>query len=442
MPEYFPENNTPLKTDTEVRSLQKISSSLDNLSTGGAGSIIGSFPTDAFGRLRTVAPLTLFDSYHRFQDNGLWSTFIAGTASAVFNANQGLVDLNVNGTSGTELIRETTKVFAYQSGKSLLVMSTFVMNPAKDNLQQRVGYFGEWNGMYLEVHGSAVSLVERTEVSGSIVETFILQDDWNGDKLNGTGASGLTLDLTKAQILWMDVEWLGVGTVRMGFVINGQFIVCHSFHHANLLASTYITTACLPLRYEIRNTGTTSGASILKQICSTVISEGGYSLRGDQQQINIPVTTPRTLTTAGTYYPVISIKLKTSPDRLDAIVIPTDISIIPTGTGTADYHWQLIAGGTTIAGSWLSAGAISSVQYNITGTGLDPTTPGRILAGGFFSKTNQSSMSTRVNREDIFKFQLERNNIIGTPYELTLAITASDASSKVLASFDWEEVTR
>jgi len=151
MPEYFPENNTPIWSDTEVRSLQKISSSLDNLSTGGAGSIIGAFPTDAFGRLRTVAPLTLFDSNHRFQDNGLWSTYTAGTASAVFNSSQGLVDLNVGGTSGAEVIRETTKVFAYQPGKSLLVMNTFVMSPAKNNLRQRVGYYGDSNG-WVVVH--------------------------------------------------------------------------------------------------------------------------------------------------------------------------------------------------------------------------------------------------------------------------------------------------
>ena len=440
MPEYFPENNTALKTDTEVRSLQKISSSLDNLSSGGVGGIIGSFPTDAFGRLRTVVPLTLFDSNHRFQDNGLWSTYTSGTASAVFNSSQGLVDLNVDGTSGAEVIRETTKVFAYQPGKSLLVMNTFVMNPAKENLRQRVGYYGDDNGMYFELFGSALYLVERSLVTGSMAETLVPQADWNGDKLDGTGASGLTLDITKSQILWMDIEWLGVGTVRMGFVINGQFIVCHSFHHANLLASTYITTASLPLRYEIKNTGTPgpATASVLKQICSTVISEGGYSLRGAQQQIALPVKTPRVLTTSGTYYPVISLKLKTSPDRLDAIVIPTDISIIPTGAAS-DYHWQLVAGGTTAAGSWVSAGSNSSVQYNISGTSFSG---GRIVAGGFFSQTNQSSTAIDIGRENVFKFQLERDGIVGTPYELTLVVAASVNTSDVLASIDWEEVTR
>jgi hypothetical protein len=443
MPEYFPENNTPLWSDTEVRSLQKISSSLDNLSTGGAGGIIGSFPTDAFGRLKVSNPFTLFDSSHRYRDNGLWSTYLSATgASATFNASQGLVDLTINAVSGSEVIRETTKVFAYQPGKSLLVMSTFVMNPAKDHLEQKVGYYGDENGMYLELSGSILKFVKRSFVTGAVVETQAVQSDWNGDKLDGTGPSGLTLDITKAQILWMDFEWLGVGTVRMGLVINGQLILCHSFHHANLITSTYITTASLPLRYEIRNVETPSPAtsSTLKQICSTVISEGGYQLNGAQQAVGTPIGTERTLTTASTFYPVVSLKLKTSPDRLDAIVILTALSILPNSTGA--YNWQVRSRAVTENGSWLSASDDSSVQYNITGTGIATASPGRILASGFFSQSNQSSGQVDILKESLFKFQLERDGILGTPYELTLAIASNGGGDSVFASLDWEEITR
>jgi hypothetical protein len=251
---------------------------------------------DAFGRTRVSAPFTLFDSSHRYNDNGLWSTSSGAGGTYAFNANQGLVDLNVTTTSGSEIIRETNKVCSYQPGKSLLFMSTFVMNTAKANLRQRVGYYGAANGMYLEVSGTTgPALVERSSVSGSLAETRVLQDNWNIDKLDGNGPSGFTLDITKAQILWFDIEWLGLGTVRAGFVINGAFIHCHSFHHANLITSTYITTASLPLRYEITNVGTTASSSTLKQVCSTVLSEGGYELRGAQSAIGTPVASPRDL---------------------------------------------------------------------------------------------------------------------------------------------------
>ena len=399
---------------------------------------------DAFGRLRVSNPFTLFDSSHRYADNGLWSTATAGSGAAVFNANQGLVDLNVNAVSGSSVIRETTKVFSYQPGKSLLVLSTFVMSPAKTGLRQRVGYYGASNGYYLELNNSAVSFAERTAVGGLVGTSNVSQATWNVDVMDGTGPSGIILDLTKAQILFMDLEWLGVGTVRMGFVINGNFYVCHKFHHANIITNTYITTASLPLRYEITNTAATSGASTLKQICSTVLSEGGYELNGLQQSIGTRVQTPIALPIAGTSYPIISLRLKTSPDRLDGIVILTALSIMATSTG--NYNWQVVASGTTTGGTWLSAGTNSCVDYNITGTTFS-STGGRVLASGFFNSTNQGSTQVDILKEALFKFQLERNGLTGppgTPFELTL-IVASDAGGgggNVLASLDWEEISR
>ena len=403
--------------------------------TGGATSTAAG-ATDAFGRIRTAAPLTLFDSSHRYSDNGLWATSTASGGTSTFDANAGLINLAVTTTSGSEVIRETTKCFSYQPGKSLLVMSTFTMAAAKTGLRQRVGYYGASNGMYLELANNTLSLVERSSSTGSLAETRVLQSNWNIDPLDGTGPSNLTLDITKSQILWMDIEWLGLGTVRLGFVINGKFIHCHSFHHANIITGTYITTASLPLRYEITNTAATASSSTLKQVCSTVISEGGYELRGLQQAIGTAITSPHALTTAGTYYPVISLRLKST--RLDAIVILTAISILGASTN-ANYSWRVVASPTTTGGTWTSAGTNSSVEYNLTGTA---TTGGRILAQGYFSSTNQSPGSIDILKEALFKFQLERDGLTSTPYELSLIVSASSGTSNVHASMDWEEISR
>jgi acyl-CoA thioesterase FadM len=222
----------------------------------------------------------------------------------------------------------------------------------------------------------------------------------------------------------------------MGFVINGKFIHCHSFHHANIITSTYITTASLPLRYEITNTAATASTSTLKQVCSTVLSEGGYELRGLQQAIGTTITAPYALTTAGTYYPIISLRLKST--ALDAIVILTALSILG-ATANANYNWRVVASATTTGGTWTSAGTESSVEYNLTGTA---TTGGRILAQGYFSSTNQSTSSVDILKEALFKFQLERNGLATTPYELSLVVTAGTATSNVHASMDWEEISR
>jgi len=418
------------------------------ISAGSSVTEVNRFPvtlppiaTDAFGRLRTSTPLTLFDSSHRYRDNNLWSGLVVGTGSTVgFVTTQGLVNISIGTTAGCSVIRETTKVFPYQPGKSLQVMNTFVMNPPKTNLRQRIGYFGADNGMYLELDGDTLYLVERSLSLGTT--TRVAQEEWNIDTMLGAGhlnPSGITLDISKAQILWMDIEWLGLGTVRLGFVVDGKFIHCHSFHHANLITSTYITTASLPLRYEIANTGITTSSSTLKQVCSTVISEGGYELRGLQQAVNTPITAPVDLPSpAGTYYPVISIRLKTSPNRLDAIVILTALSLMGIGNGP-EYNWQVRASATTTGGTWVDAGTDSAVEYKIDG---GTVSGGRILASGFFSATNQSSTSVDILKEALFKFQLERDGLTGTPYELTLVCATNSAGADVFASLDWEEISR
>lgn len=397
---------------------------------GNINTIVDPVSLDAFGRQRVSTPLTLFDSSHRYRDNGLWVTSNTAGATYAHNVNQGLVDLNLPTTADAEIIRETTKVFAYQPGKSLLVLNTFVATEPKANLRQRIGYFGTQNGIYFEIDGTEAYFVRRSYVTGSIVETRIAQADWNSNTLP-------SLDLSKAHIMWMDIEWLGVGSVRCGFVIDGKFVHCHTFHHANLIASTYITTATLPLRYEIKNTGTTASASTLKQICSTVISEGGYELRGVQQAVGTPVETPRTLGTTGTFYPVISLRLKASPDRLDAVAILTALSVMPMTSGA--YNWQLRATGTTTGGTWVSAGADSAVEYNITGTSF---AGGRTLASGFFKETNQTQTQIDILKEALFKFQLERNGLTSTPLELTLTVASNGSSDTLLASMDWEEISR
>ena len=393
---------------------------------------------DAFGRLRVSNPLTLFDSSHRYKDNGLWATSTASGGAAVFSANEGLVNLNVNTTSGSQVLRETFKVISYQPGKSLLIYNTFVMAPAQTNLRQRVGYFGSDNGLYLQLNNSTLSFVKRSLVTGVVTESVVNQSEWNVDKMDGTGPSGLVLDITKAQILFMDIEWLGEGTVRLGFVIDGNFILCHRFNHANLITSTYITTASLPLRYEITNTGVTAIPSTLKQVCSTALSEGGYELRGSQLAVGTPITTPKTFAVAGTYYPMVGIRVKAT--ALDAIVITTAVSLLGIGNGK-NYAWRVVNGAIITGGAWVSAGVDSSVEYNLTGASVSG---GRILAQGYVNSSNQGSPSINILKEALFASQLERNSFTGTAFEIVIemAIDATGGTLGAYASIDWEEVSR
>ena len=166
-------------------------------------------------------------------------------------------------------------------------MNSFAFSDLQSNLRQRVGYFGAENGIYFEANGTELAFVLRSKTSGSVNDTRrYVQSTWDGDTFDGHGASGVILDPTKTNIFWMDVEWLGVGDVRCGFVVDGKPLPAHIFHNDNVQTEPYMTTACLPIRYEIRNTGVTTSNSRLKQICSTVVSEGGYALSGKQRSVS------------------------------------------------------------------------------------------------------------------------------------------------------------
>ena len=388
---------------------------------------------DAFGRARMSNPVTLFDSFNRYQMHEDFVTANTATGSTQYNSNTSEISLIVDNTNGAYVKRETTKVFAYQPGKSLQILTTFVFNQPKPGLRQRVGYFNDNNGIFLEQSESTISFVVRSNGTGTPSDTNrAIQSNWNIDPLDGTGPSLKTLDLTKAQIFWTDIEWLGVGSVRCGFVIDGQLIHCHTFHHANITTGTYMTTACLPVRYEIENISATSGgSSTLKQICSSVISEGGYDLRGRPRSVANTVLTD--LATSGTFYNLMSIRLKS--DRLDAIVVPKNITVFGKGSNTR-IHWKMIEGSTITGGAWVSAGSDSAVEYNSTGTLSGGTT----LVEGFIGVDNQSSETASLD-SGLFKFQLRRNGFTNAPVIFTLAGTGGANGDDAIGGIVWEEIT-
>lgn len=403
--------------------------------------------SDAFGRLRVSNPYTLFDSKSRYYDHDQYSNTTSGTANVVYNGNSSTFDLNVDSASGSKVYNQTFLNFPYQPGKSLLVLETFSMNSKKSGLRQRVGYFTWQNGIYFQMAGTAVdgtdkAFVIRSNSSGSVVENTVYQNAWNGDRLDGLGGatnpSGITLDPTLDQIMWIDIEWLGVGSVRCGFVIDGQFIVCHTFNHANTAntpgetdnTTTYMTTACLPLRYEIENTGATGSSSRLRQICQTVMSEGGFN-ESTRTETAGTDTSEITLSTADVYYPIVSIRL--AAGRTEAIVVPSQVDIM--GVGEAYLRWKLVRNATLTGATWANTSSTGTVQidFGAQGNGISGGT--EIQSGFAFSRTN-----IQIIDGDIFKGQLGRTigNVSDT---LTLAIASTQNSKQLFGQLGWEEIT-
>ena len=395
--------------------------------------------SDAFGRLRVSEPYTLFDTQARYYDHGQFASNVTGTGNVVYVQNQSSYQLNVGTASGDSVLRETLKPFPYQPGKSQLTMNTFCMSTPKTNLRQRVGLFDANDGVFFENDGTYNYMVIRSGSTG--VEERVRQDAWNGDQLTGVGGatnpSGYTLYPNRTQIMFADVEWLGVGSVRTGFVINGAYVICHTFNHANQSGNTkvYMTTATLPIRYEITNTGTTAGASMMTQICSTVISEGGFQLTGsgNPRAASHLIGSPIRLPNDQSFKPLISIRLKSA--NLNAVVVPTAYTIVP--LAQSFFQYRIYKKAVTSGGAWVSSSADSSVEYNLAPTAL---VSGDIAEQSFLNSTNQSS-GAPIQTAFSFEYQLEREPFTGVAYEYVIMAATTGTNQDIYASIEWQEIS-
>lgn len=421
------DNPIPISKDTSVNSLT------NPIYVEGVNNASFFAPTqsDAFGRLRVSNPLTLFDTQNKYTDQGQFVSKTTGSATVTYSQPSNTFALAVTG-NGDSVIRETTKTFIYQPGKSLLHLNTFVMNTPTAGLTQRIGYYNTNNGVFFEVSDTTLNMVIRSYSSGSVVEDRVPQSLWNGDKLDGTGPSGITLNPALAQIFWMDIEWLGVGNVRTGFIINGQYIICHTFTHANVAGNTttYMGTAVLPVRYEISSTGP---AATMKQICTTVISEGGYSPSGTPAGRGHELGAPVRLPNDQTFKPLIAIRLKST--QPDAVVVPIDYTIVPEDQALIKY--RIYGKAVTSGGAWVSQGTNSSVEYNLSPTAI---VSGDHTVSGFLISNNQS-INTPQNQGFDFTEQLSRNPFTPTMYEYVVAAATTGTNIDVYAAINWQEIT-
>lgn len=425
MAQYNKQNNSFLANGTSLFEVVMLADQEGNISTGG-GNFSGS-AVDAFGRARMAQPLTLFDSSNvGGLSNEFYNTLTGGGAAVNHNSNDSSAEMEIAAASES-VIRRSKRRMSYQPGKSLLLMATFTMSAPEEDLTQRVGYYDANDGIFLEEVNGTYNIVLRSSSSGTVVENRVPQSSWNGDKVNGVAAdttSGHTLDLEKSQIFWADFEWLGVGSVRCGFVINGELIVCHTFHHANSITGTYMKSARLPVSYELIAGSSYAGAgATMKQICASVISEGGYEAIG-QEVVAATSFSGNSTNNANVFMNLVTVKL----NNLNTIAVITGLDVL--NIANADFEWGLFKN-ATIAGMTFGS-SIGGVSYDTVDADL--TALGTRVAGGYLGgKTAPSSFG-----QSNWDYQIGLTNA-STSDTYTLAVRTSSTSKNAAGMIKWIE---
>ena len=415
--------------------------------------------SDAFGRGRVSEPFTLGDYKHLYAIDPNFLDSISGAGSSVtFIQNQAAARLQTGIGSTASCIHQTKFYHHYQPGKGQLIFSSFNFYAPQQNATKRTGYFDDRDGIYFEQVGLSTSdginagigtlnWVIRSFVSGIATETRIPQSEWNKDKCDGTGASAFNLDITKTQLSFIDFQWLGVGRVRCGFAHDGKLITAHEFYHSNNSPTVYIANPNLPVRCELRNTGVGIGASF-DQICSSVMSEGGYVESGVDFAYTM-LTTRTTPTPAGTELPLVAIRLKNVfqgyPNRISVKL--NNISLF-CETNSIVYKVVKLPSSTFLSNAgtltWTSASANSGVEYCIDATTYSD---GDVFASGYVpSGSSQNSLSPVASGTlSQAKKNIIVQNIDSTNSEIYVLVvrtitTTGNATANVAAALQWREI--
>ena len=381
---------------------------------------------DAAGRFRMGVPHQIYASQLTYDTNNTWAEDINGVgASVTYLHNESSANLNVGTVDGEYVVRQTYENFHYVPGKSQMVTMTGILGIPKANVIGRIGNFDDENGLFFQVDGSGVSVGRRTYTSGSIVNVNVYQADWNIDKMDGHGPSRINLDPSKVQLFVIDYLWQGVGRVRFGLNIDGINYYVHQMVTANIESVVYMSRAILPLRYEIRNVGTTASASYLKHICSSIVSEGGEQIPGLEfaAATGVPL---RAISTTRT--PLIAIRLMDTfrgfknlkhADLLSARAI----------TNGADSFFELVHvhDASVVVGTWNPVDDDSCMEYTTDVTSITAATQHIIDVGyvpanqGSFSGTSDAKVEVLSNHTRLRMEPFTRNSQMFVIYARTLA---------------------
>ena len=308
--------------------------------------------------------------YANFQHSkqlDVWDEVITGTASAAHDPYLGMVKLEVGGDAEDEVIRQTKRVVKYIPGRQNEVSMALLFGTPTTGIRRRFGLFDDDNGAYFEDGGDGTYYcVIRRNTAGGVVEDRVARADWNYDKLDGTGPSGITADSNAIQFMVIEYEWSGHGQVEFKFVIDNNAFPVHRFNHGNRVSHTWSSTAFLPIRVELKNVAGTAGTHTFFQGVHTASSEGELKVLGRASSISNALTGVNLGNTANVFKPLVAIRLKDG--WRDSVVQPQQFSgatLDNSGMFLRIYEDAVITGG-----AWVSYSNDSPVEYNITATGF------------------------------------------------------------------------
>jgi len=397
---------------------------------------------DAFSRLRISSPIELFSTQTQYDNDPiLMEVGATGTGvSPTHSINTRMVELSTTAGTGTSFI-QSYQYIPYQPSKSHLVFITAVFGSGVANSVVDAGYFDSQNGIIYRQNGlSGLEFILRSSTSGSVNDDTIPQIDWNIDPLNGLGASGITLDPTKDFILVIDLQFLGMGRIRIGFDIGGVIVYAHEFLNANIISVPYMQTATLPIQMLISSTASASTKTSYFK-CAAVNTEGGAET--SNIELGYAFSTQRVASVAGNNVRAHawSIRPKTTfngiTNREKFVFQQLDLI----NTGNSNVFWELVVGAAfSVAPSYSDVNANYSAFEFGTGGTFGNLTNGIALACGFAVSQGNARVQIAEVISNRYPITLNRAGAVRNMGTLTLLLTGITNTSNCQSSCVFKEI--
>jgi hypothetical protein len=316
----------------------------------------------------------------------------------------------------------------YIPGRGATLAFAIRLEQPQVGIRRRFGLFDENNGVYFEDDGGTYSYVLRSSVTGIVTETRVYRDEWNGEKFDGNGWTGVTADPTKQQMISINYEWYGAGIIQFAWLMKNETVASHTFDNSNTNPGVWCSTPFLPIRLEIENVTGVAGTHYMYQGSNSLIQEGEPEKLGTLLSISNPIT-GTTMQSANTYYPIISIRLKSN--NLTGVMLLRSLQAAT--DDNTNVYWQLLQNATLTGGTWVNHPDPNSfMQYNITQTAVSG---GSDLLSGFVIGGGGSLVDLDVRAA----LQLGRSGIGTISDTYTLACASPNANKKALAVLNWIE---
>lgn len=395
------------------------------------------YPIDSKGRVKVQTQETIFfNTFQYGKETDVWDEGTTLGGSAVLDASLSQVAMSVTNTAGSKVIRQTRNVQRYTPGRSQSVAFAIRLQNPVVGVRRRFGMFDGQDGFFFEDCGTVDPETGEPQYACVVIKSNgtptverIYRKEWNGDKLDGNGISGITANPAAQQLVNIEYEWYGAGQIVFSFVIDGYPRVIHTVNSGNRLDGPWAKTPFLPIRLELENFGGAAGTHYMWQGSNSLLVEGTVEKLGIAENILSPLTGIN-MPVSNTFYPILSIRLKST--ALTGIVLPTYFQA--STLDNTDIYYKLIRN-ATVNGTWANHPDPNAfTQYNFTSTGA--ITDGISLDSGMIT-AGAGSSPIRIDTSTVY--QIGRSSLGTVSDTLTLAVAAKQGNKNAVATMTWIE---